>query len=63
MNNLNKILIADDDLQMQRAMKSVLERSGYQVEISENGKNALERALSSSFNLIISDQKMPEMSG
>ncbi|MCB0309922.1 MAG: sigma-54-dependent Fis family transcriptional regulator [Bdellovibrionales bacterium] len=58
-----KILAADDDPQMQIAIKSALMRAGHDVAIAGDGKAALELAESNNFDLIISDQRMPEMSG
>ena len=37
-----KILVADDDAVSRRMMKHVLERSGYEVVVAENGREAVE---------------------
>ena len=58
-----KILVADDDPQMQLAVKATLSRAGYAVTIVGNGKAALEATEQQHFDLIISDQRMPEMTG
>lgn len=58
-----KILVADDDAQMQLAIKASLERSGYDVTVVGNGRLALEQLERESFNLLITDQRMPEMDG
>jgi DNA-binding NtrC family response regulator len=58
-----RILVADDDTQMQLALKSSLSRAGYEVTVAPDGKQALEKAEEGSFDLIISDQRMPEMTG
>ena len=44
-------------------MKDILEFEKYQVTLAENGRQGLEMALSNSFDLILSDIKMPEMDG
>lgn len=62
-NNNIKILVADDDAQMQLALKSSLSRLGYDVTIVPDGKQVLDKIEESSFDLIISDQRMPEMTG
>lgn len=58
-----RIVIADDDPQMQLAIKSCLDRAGYDVTVCHNGKTALETILGGQFDLVISDQRMPEMTG
>jgi len=58
-----KILVADDEPQMQLALKTTLSRKGYEVEIAANGRVAAEMIESKEFDLIVSDQRMPEMSG
>lgn len=58
-----KILIADDDPQMQLALSTCLSRKGYAVQVVPNGKRALEAINAESFDLVISDQQMPEMTG
>ncbi len=58
-----KILVIDDERSICSTLKDVLEFEGYVVEIVENGKLGLERALATSYDLIYSDIKMPEMDG
>ncbi len=58
-----KILVADDDAQMQLAVRTTLERAGFEVVTVGNGASALENLENDSFDLIISDQKMPELTG
>ena len=61
--NYTKILVADDDTQMQLALKSALTRSAYEVTVVADGNQALEKLEQENFDLIISDQRMPEMTG
>ncbi len=58
-----KILVIDDERSIRSTLKDILEFEGYQVEVAENGKQGLERALSTAYDLIYSDIKMPEMDG
>jgi DNA-binding NtrC family response regulator len=58
-----KILIIDDERAIRNTLKEILEFEGYTVEVAENGRVGLERALSNSFDLIFTDIKMPEMDG
>jgi len=58
-----RILVADDDAQMQLAIKASLMRAGYDVTVAANGRQALKLLDEESFEAIISDQRMPEMTG
>lgn len=58
-----RVLVADDDPQMQLAVKASLMRAGYDVHVVGDGKAAWEKLNEGSFDLIISDQRMPEMTG
>ena len=58
-----RILVAEDDPQMQLAIKASLSRAGYEVLITGDGKAALTAFEAQPFDLVISDQRMPEMTG
>ena len=58
-----RVLVADDDPQMQLAIKASLMRAGCDVTVVGNGAEALVRAEQDVFDVIISDQRMPEMTG
>lgn len=63
MSKNTKILVADDDPQMQLAIKATLTRAGYEVTMASNGRQALDLSESDQFELIITDQRMPELGG
>ena len=58
-----RILFADDDRQLCRAARTLLEHEGYTVETAYNGADALELAETGEFDGMILDWMMPEMSG
>ena len=58
-----RILVAEDDEQMQLALKTSLTRAGYDVMIAGDGRQAIGFLEENEFDLIISDQRMPEVSG
>ena len=57
------ILVADDDAVIREGLRRVLGREGYQVETQPNGRLAMDRLQEASFDLLITDLKMPGMSG
>ncbi|MCX7966097.1 MAG: response regulator [Syntrophorhabdaceae bacterium] len=58
-----RILIVDDNAEIREIVKEYLSEDDCVVEGSDNGKNALEKYLKNPFDIIITDLKMPEMSG
>lgn len=55
--------MADDDPHMQQAIRACLGRESYQLTVVPNGLAAIEQLEQESFDLIITDQQMPQMSG
>ncbi len=62
-NARQRVLVADDDPQMQLAVKTCLSRKDFDVTVVNNGLSALEALERESFDIVISDQQMPQMSG
>ena len=58
-----KILVAEDTRDLNRALEAILQQSGYEVTCVFDGREALDRALSQSFDGIILDIMMPKMDG
>jgi DNA-binding NtrC family response regulator len=58
-----RILVVDDEESMRRFLSVLLEREGYAVTCEIGGVEALARMEQESFDLLITDMKMPGMSG
>ncbi len=58
-----RILVVDDERSMRELMAIVLRREGYEVLLAENGRSAIELLERESVDLLISDIKMPDVSG
>lgn len=58
-----KILIAEDELAMQKIVALYLQKEGYTVEVAKSGQEALERLYEGRFDLVVLDWMMPELSG
>ena len=61
--DLAPILIVDDESEMRSALSHALTRSGFRVESAVSGTDALVKLKKDPFSLVITDLKMPEMSG
>jgi EAL domain-containing protein (putative c-di-GMP-specific phosphodiesterase class I) len=57
------LLLVDDDPAIIRAYRVTLARHGVTVETASSGKEATERVKARSYDVIVSDISMPEMSG
>lgn len=57
------ILIVDDELSMREFLKILLEKDGHIVEVAADASSALKVAANNDFDLVISDIRMPGMTG
>lgn len=58
-----RILIADDESMIRDTVKDVLNAYGCDVAVAGNGQEALDRLAAQTFDLVLSDIKMPDVSG
>lgn len=58
-----RILVVDDEDVICQLLKRTLDRRGFDVETAQDGNAALEKSQRNSFNVIITDLKMPKVSG
>lgn len=57
------ILIVDDEPLIVQLMADMLEDEGYEVDTAANGAQALERIKARTYDLILSDLRMPGLDG
>ena len=60
---MNRILLADDDIELCEMLQEYLEAEGFQIEAVHNGEDALERARSNAYDLLVLDVMMPGEDG
>jgi two-component system response regulator PilR (NtrC family) len=58
-----RILVVDDERSIRELLAIVLGREGYEVRLAENGGRAIELLEREPIDILISDIKMPDMSG
>ncbi len=58
-----RLLVIDDEENMQHMLSKVLGKTGYIVETASNGHEGLKRIQNTDFDFILCDIKMPNMSG
>ncbi|MBD2483185.1 MULTISPECIES: response regulator [Planktothrix] len=67
MNNQNirtrKVVIADDDIDSRTMLALILADEGWEVKEAQDGKEAIEITLKEKPDLLILDNRMPELTG
>ena len=58
-----RILVVDDESLMREFITESLQSSGHEVDSAENGTSALELLKNESYDVVLSDYKMPKVSG
>lgn len=59
----DRILVVDDEKIIRESISFILKKEGFSITEAANGKQAYDRLLNESFDLIITDLEMPEMKG
>jgi two-component system, OmpR family, KDP operon response regulator KdpE len=62
-NNAPNILVVDDELQIQRAIRTILTEKGFKVTTASRGEEALTLAAANEPDLVILDLGLPDMDG
>ncbi|MFZ2650391.1 MAG: response regulator [Burkholderiaceae bacterium] len=60
---MHSILAVDDSASMRQMVSFTLKNAGYTVVEAVDGQDALEKANSRDFDLVLTDQNMPRMDG
>ena len=60
---MTRILVVDDELSMREFLKILLEKEGYAVSVAPDASTALEVTAQEEIHLVITDIRMPGMSG
>ena len=60
---MTKVLVVDDERKMRRLLQILLERMGIDSLAAESGEEALDRFQAEKLDLVLTDLKMPGMTG
>ena len=58
-----QILIIEDDIDLTKILKAILEQNGYRVKVAFDGAEAFDMILKEVINLIVTDRKMNWIEG
>jgi DNA-binding response OmpR family regulator len=57
------ILIVEDDSSVVEVLRRILETEGYEVDVAETGRNAVEKSTAKAYDLALLDLRLPDMNG
>src|SRR5713101_3110268 len=60
---MSKVLLIEDEMSIARALERVLKVEGYDVAVAGDARQGLEEARTGDFQVVVTDWKMPELSG
>lgn len=58
-----KILVIDDDESIRTTLTAILEDEGYEVDMAENGTEAIEKSNTDIYRVALIDFRLPDMEG
>ncbi len=58
-----RILVIDDDVIVRKSHETVLKANGYEVDVAENGQEAIKKSKAKLYNLALVDLRLPDMDG
>ena len=62
-NNQNHVLVVEDDEANRNVMQAILHTLGHKTSLAENGKEALQKFMDHTYDIIFMDIQMPFMNG
>jgi DNA-binding response OmpR family regulator len=57
------ILVVDDDKSILRTFTRILQKSGYEIDVAETGREAMDKAENQHYDLALVDIRLPDMDG
>ena len=63
MSSKAKVLVVDDELSIREMLQIFLKREGFDVSVAHSGEAGLACIRKKDFNVVVSDIKMPDMTG
>jgi len=58
-----ELVVVDDELIVRKRLKPALEKSGYNVEVFDDGAGVLERIKEKTFDIVVTDVRMDDVDG
>jgi DNA-binding response OmpR family regulator len=62
-NDKRRIIVIDDDKSILRTFTRILQKSGYEIDVAETGKEAIDKSKKKCYDLALIDIRLPDMDG
>lgn len=62
-NGKKRVIVIDDDKSILRTFTRILQKNGYEIDVAETGKEALEKSKKKAYDLALIDIRLPDMDG
>jgi DNA-binding response OmpR family regulator len=62
-NSKKRVIVIDDDKSILRTFTRILQKNGYEIDVAETGKEALEKSKKNAYDLALIDIRLPDMDG
>jgi DNA-binding response OmpR family regulator len=62
-NGKKRVIVIDDDKSILRTFTRILQKNGYEIDVAETGKEALEKSKKKTYDLALIDIRLPDMDG
>ena len=63
MDKHTRILVVDDDVNIRKSLEAILSAEGYDVDLAGDGKEAIRKSESATYNIALIDIRLPDMDG
>jgi DNA-binding response OmpR family regulator len=62
-NLRRRVIVVDDDKSILRTFTRILQKSGYDIDVAETAKEAIDKSRAKSYDLALIDIRLPDMDG
>lgn len=58
-----RVIVVDDDKSILRTFTRILQKNGYDIDVAETAKEAIDKSAAKSYDLALIDIRLPDMDG
>ncbi|MCW4019307.1 MAG: response regulator [Candidatus Bathyarchaeota archaeon] len=62
-NPKRHVIVVDDDKSILRTFTRILQKNGYEIDVAETGREAIEKSKKKRYDLALIDIRLPDMDG
>jgi DNA-binding response OmpR family regulator len=62
-NSKRRVIVVDDDKSILRTFTRILQKNGYEIDVAETAREAIEKSKTKRYDLALIDIRLPDMDG